>query len=87
MNTRTPSRDNGLQLDTLPGRGSWWTRHQGVVATILVALTLVIAASWLVFPYFVKGHNLISTVGGNVKQEKLRNAISIGQFLNRTTFG
>jgi len=50
-------------------------------------LTLVIAASWLVFPYFVKGQNLISTVGGSVKQEKLRNAISIGQFLNRTTFG
>lgn len=63
------------------------SRHQGIVVTLLVAFTLVIAASWLIFPYFVKGQNLISTVGGSVKQEKLRNAISIGQFLNRTTYG
>jgi cytochrome c-type biogenesis protein len=47
----------------------------------------MIAASWLIFPYYIKDHNLIATVGGSVKQEKLRNAISIGQFLNRTTFG
>ena len=84
---KTPSLDNGLQLDAVPGRGSWLSRHQGVVATLLVVFTLAIAASWLVFPYFIKGQNLISTVGGSVKQEKLRNAISIGQFLNRTTFG
>ena len=87
MNTKTTSLDNGLQLDAPPGCGSSLSRHQGVVASILVVITLAIAASWLVFPYFIKDQNLISTVGGSVKQEKLRNAISIGQFLNRTTFG
>ena len=87
MNAETTSIDNGLPLAKPPQPGSWWSRHQGVVAVLLVTLTLAIAASWLVFPYFIKGQNLISNVGGSVKQEKLRNAISIGQFLNRTTFG
>ncbi len=87
MNAETTSIDNGLPLVKPPQHGSWWSRHQGVVAVLLVTLTLAIAASWLVFPYFIKGQNLISNVGGSVKQEKLRNAISIGQFLNRTTFG
>ncbi len=87
MNAETTSIDNGLPLAKPQQPGSWWSRHQGVVAVLLVTLTLAIAASWLVFPYFIKGQNLISNVGGSVKQEKLRNAISIGQFLNRTTFG
>lgn len=87
MSAETASIDNGLQRAKSPQPGSWLSRHQGVVAALLVMLTLAIAASWLVFPYFIKGQNLISNVGGNVKQEKLRNAISIGQFLNRTTFG
>lgn len=87
MNAETPSIDNGLPLAKPPQPGSWRSRHQGVVAVLLVTLTLAIAASWLVFPYFIKGQNLISNVGGSVKQEKLRNAISIGQFLNRTSFG
>lgn len=87
MNAETTSIDNGLPLVKPPQHGSWSSRHQGVVAVLLVTLTLAIAASWLVFPYFIKGQNLISNVGGSVKQEKLRNAISIGQFLNRTTFG
>ena len=87
MNAETPSIDNGLPQAKPPQPGSWRSRHQGVVAVLLVTLTLAIAASWLVFPYFIKGQNLISNVGGSVKQEKLRNAISIGQFLNRTSFG
>jgi cytochrome c-type biogenesis protein len=87
MNAETTSIDNGLPLAKPPRSGSWLSRHQGVVAALLVTLTLAIAASWLVFPYFIKGQNLISNVGGSVKQERLRNAISIGQFLNRTTFG
>jgi cytochrome c-type biogenesis protein len=87
MNAETTAIDNGRPLAKPPRPGSWWSRHQGVVAVLLVMLTLAIAASWLVFPYFIKGQNLISNVGGSVKQEKLRNAISIGQFLNRTTFG
>ena len=87
MNAETTSIDNGLQRAKSPQSGSWLSRHQGVIAALLVMLTLAIAASWLVFPYFIKGQNLISNVGGSVKQEKLRNSISIGQFLNRTTFG
>jgi cytochrome c-type biogenesis protein len=56
-----------------------------IIATIIVAL--VIASSWLVFPYVVRDMNLIENVGADVKAEKLENAISIGKFLNRTTFG
>jgi len=48
---------------------------------------LVIALTWLVFPYVVRDLNLIANVGADVKAEKLSNAISIGKFLNRTTFG
>ncbi|MDH3275322.1 MAG: cytochrome c biogenesis protein CcdA [Gammaproteobacteria bacterium] len=87
MNTKTTSLDSGLHSDESPQRGAWFSRHQAVVTALLVTLTLLIAASWLVFPYYVKDHDLIASVGGSVKQEKLRNAISIGQFLNRTTFG
>jgi len=87
MNTKVTSLDNGPRT-VLPGRhGAWLSRYQAVVIALLVIATLVIAASWLVFPYYVKDRDLIATVGGNVKQEKLRNAISIGNFLNRTTFG
>lgn len=57
----------------------------GVVAVVVVALT--IASAWLVFPYLVRDLNLIENVGADVKAEKLNKAISIGKFLNRTTFG
>lgn len=57
----------------------------GVVVAVLAALA--IASSWLVFPYFVRDKNLIASVGADVKSEKLEKAISIGKFLNRTTFG
>ena len=87
MNTKITSLDNGLHADVQSQRGTWFSRHQAVVAALLVTLTLLIAASWLVFPYYIKDQNLIASVGGSVKQEKLRNAISIGQFLNRTSFG
>jgi len=87
MNTKTTSLDSGLNPDESPPRVAWFSRHQAVVTALLVTLTLLIAASWLVFPYYIKDHDLIATVGGSVKQEKLRNAISIGQFLNRTSFG
>ena len=87
MNTKITSLDNGLHADVQSRRGTWFSRHQAVVAALLVTITLLIAASWLIFPYYIKDQNLIATVGGSVKQEKLRNAISIGQFLNRTSFG
>lgn len=87
MTTKTTSLDSGLHTNASSRYGAWFSRHQAVVAALLVTLTLMIAASWLIFPYYIKDHNLIATVGGSVKQEKLRNAISIGQFLNRTTFG
>ncbi len=87
MNTKTTSLDSGLRPDDPPQRDAWFSRHQAAVTALLVTLTLLIAASWLVFPYYIKDHDLIASVGGSVKQEKLRNAISIGQFLNRTTFG
>lgn len=67
--------------------GSWLSRHQVMVALFSVMATALIASTWLVFPYYVRDHNLIATVGSNVKQEKLRKAISIGSFLNRTSFG
>ena len=87
MSIETSTIANGLHPDRSSGRGTWFARHQAVVAALLVATTLLIAASWLIFPYYIKDQNLIAAVGGDVKQEKLRNAISIGQFLNRTTFG
>lgn len=57
----------------------------GAIASVIIAL--LIASSWLVFPYFVKDANLIASVGTDVKQERLQHAISIGKFLNRSTFG
>lgn len=57
----------------------------GIFVSVLIAL--LIASSWLVFPYFVKDSNLIASVGADVKSDRLNNAISIGKFLNRTSFG
>ncbi len=87
MSTKTTSLDNEFHMEAPTWRSAWFSRHQGLVTVLLVAVTVMIAASWLIFPYYIKDQNLIATVGGDIKQEKLRNAISIGQFLNRTTFG
>ena len=67
---------------------SIWARflRAGLVPLLFVSM-LAIAGSWLVFPYVVKEQNLLESVGGDVKQERLRNAITIGQLLTRTTFG
>lgn len=60
---------------------------QAFRALASMVIALLIASSWLVFPYFVRDMNLIENVGADVRSEKLRKAISIGAFLNRTTFG
>lgn len=65
----------------------WILNQQLTLAVGSLFLTALIAASWLVFPYFVKGQDLLSDVGGSVKQEKLLNSISIGRYLTRSTFG
>jgi cytochrome c-type biogenesis protein len=67
---------------------SFWTRsvRAGTTVVLFVVMT-AIAGSWLIFPYFVKDQNFLQTVGGDVKQERLRNAITVGQLLTRTTFG
>ncbi len=62
-------------------------RGQPLIAAGSVLIALVIASAWLVFPYFVRDMNLIADVGSEVKTEKLQKSISIGKFLNRTTFG
>ena len=53
-------------------------QHQFIAAILALLIAVVIAATWLVFPYAVKDRNLIEQVGSNVRQEKLNNAISIG---------
>ena len=58
-----------------------------LVIGLSLVIAFLIASSWLVFPYFVRDMNLIENVGADVKAEKLNKAISIGKFLNRTTFG
>ena len=63
------------------------SRGQPLVALAAVILSLLIASTWLVFPYVIRDLNLIENVGADVKAEKLSKAISIGKFLNRTTFG
>ena len=65
----------------------WLLGQQLALILACLVVTAVIAASWLVFPYFVKGQDILSDVGGSVKQEKLLNSISIGRFLTRSTFG
>ena len=62
MNTKTTSLDSGLHSDESPQRGAWLSRHQAVVTALLVTLTLLIAASWLVFPYYIKDHDLIASL-------------------------
>lgn len=62
-------------------------RSQPLLVLAAVILALLIASTWLVFPYVVRDLNLIENVGADVKAEKLSKAISIGKFLNRTTFG
>ena len=65
----------------------WETRAQPAMAFAAVVVALVIASTWLVFPYFVRDMDLIQNVGADVKAERLRDSITIGKFLNRTTFG
>lgn len=71
-----------------PALTSFWSRsvRAATVFALFVVMT-AIAGSWLIFPYFVKEENLLQTVGGEVKQERLRNSITVGQLLTRTSFG
>ena len=72
------------------GHRDWQARHgagQWIAPVVSIVVALLIASSWLVFPYFVRDSNLIASVGADVRQERLNNAISIGKFLNRTSFG
>lgn len=62
-------------------------RHQGLMVIAAICLGFLISASWLVFPYLVKGQQLLGEVGGDVKRAKLERSISIGNFLSRTSFG
>jgi len=85
-------RAGSAAVDREPQRGkaaddSWRSRHPVIVGLLTLAIAFLIASSWLVFPYFVKDRDLIAGVGGSVRQDKLHKAISIGKFLNRTTFG
>jgi cytochrome c-type biogenesis protein len=66
---------------------AWAQHHQTLLIVVSVFLAIVISASWLVFPYFIKGKELIGEVGGSYKQEKLKTVISIGKYLSRTSFG
>ena len=50
---------------------SWMYKQQLALIIGTLLLTSLIAASWLVFPYFIKGQHLLSDVGGSVKQEKI----------------
>ena len=52
---------------------------------IVLLLGLLISAAWLVFPYLVKGQNLLSDVGGSVKKERLVTAIGYGRVLTQST--
>jgi cytochrome c-type biogenesis protein len=86
--------DTGRILLTDPSDGTESTSSrirlgagQTLAAIASVVIALLIASSWLVFPYFIKEANLIASVGTDVKQERLQHAISIGKFLNRTSFG
>ena len=79
----SPLSNNGERSQVL----SWLLNQQGLMILVAILLSVVISASWLVFPYFVKGQNLLSDVGSSVKQEKLLNSISVGQLLTRSTFG
>ena len=54
---------------------------------MVVLLGLLISAAWLVFPYLVKGQNLLSDVGGSVKKERLVTAIGYGRVLTKSTYG
>ena len=65
----------------------WWFRYQLPLALGAICLAFVISASWLVFPYAFKGQQLLGNVGGEVKQAKLEQSITIGQFLSRSSFG
>ena len=44
---------------------------QSLAIVLSVVVALLIASSWLVFPYFVRDLNLVENVGADVKTEKL----------------
>ena len=60
---------------------------QPMALFMVMLLSVLIASTWLVFPYFVRDLNLIENVGADVKQERLSKSVSIGRFLNRSSFG
>lgn len=71
----------------LESNSSWLNRYQGFLVIAAICFGFIISASWLVFPYLVKGQELLGNVGSDVKRAKLQQSISIGKFLSRTSFG
>jgi len=79
-----------------PAFAAWTPGRQGnkspsgrtvLVAVLALVITVMISASWLVFPYAVRDLGLLADVGRDVKQANLRRMIGIGQVLTRTSFG
>lgn len=65
----------------------WMLRRQGLVIAVSLLAAVAISSAWLVFPYWLKGRDILSGVGDSVQQERRTRAISIGQFLTREARG
>ncbi len=69
------------------GPRAWLRRRTGLAVALTLAATVLISASWLVFPYFVEGELMLFDVGADVQQSRRVRAGAIAGLLTRVADG
>ncbi|MBT3883777.1 MAG: hypothetical protein HOO19_16070 [Rhodospirillaceae bacterium] len=82
----------GLQAIQFPGERRKTSKgifagHPRLAIAVALIVTVVIAASWLVFPYFIEGRDLLGEVGSTVKFERLAASDQVARLLTRPAEG
>lgn len=80
-NTRSEASVGRLTRSGLLGR------HRGIAIGLSAILAVLIASTWLVFPYFFEGRTILSDVGVSVQAERRAKSVSIAQHLTRYADG
>lgn len=65
----------------------WMKSHKLIPVILAIFTTVLLASSWLIFPYFFEGRTILKDVGGEIQAERNENRATLAQFLTRYADG
>jgi cytochrome c-type biogenesis protein len=68
-----------------PGAGSRTGRFVALVITLLI--TLLLASTWLILPYFVEGKAVLEDISDQVSSDRTGQQYTLGQLMTRVSIG